>query len=359
MRPALASSPLARKAAVVLALVVAAVAFDRLTRLPAAGPLDKESRIPPAASGQAMTLGGVSADSLLGFRSGAGEGVLITAKGSPLVVDGRATPSLTWQVSRPADDGTGSAEAPNDNKVFVQLTRVAGADRPTLVLAWAGENTVQPALSIKVTHAPVRVEGHVGVGDLRRLPPTALTLGSTVVPGPAVGASFVLPDGGVLRVAFAGLPNNTARGLVIDVGDSGDNAGRLSVRSVSVADLTGDGGQDRPVFVACAAPAGGVVWRTLWSGGRPTGRDCKDNAMWMTDLKITQGQIAAQLTGSAYVASDQPAVSRWWTWVQGNLVASGLFVALVGGLLAWAQREFRTPKGSAPAAAAAPPPAPP
>jgi hypothetical protein len=359
VRPALASSPLLRKVAVVMALVVAAVAFDRSTRLPTAGPLGKDARIPPAASGQALTLGGVSADSLLGFRTGAGEGVLITARGSPLVVDGRPTPSLTWQVSRPDDSGAGNAGETNDNKVFVQLTRVAAGDRPTLILAWAGENTVQPALSIKVTDAPVRVEGHIGVGDLRKLPPTALTLGSTVVPGPAIGTSFVVPDGGVLRVAFAGLPNNTARGLVIDVGDSGDNAGRLSVQSVSVADLTGDGGQDRPVFVACAAPEGRIVWRTLWSGGRPAGRDCEDDAMWMTDLKITQGQIAAQLTGSAYVASDQPAVSRWWTWVQGNLVASGLFAALVAGLLAWAQREFRAPKAPAPAAAPAPPAAPP
>jgi hypothetical protein len=348
------NAPLVRKIAVVLALLLAAVAFDRLTRLPTAGPIGEDKRGRPAESGQALTLSGASSANLLDFQTGAGEGVQVVARGAPLKVDGSgAASSLSWQVSRPGGDTPG-----DDNKVDVQLTRVAAGDRPTLILAWAGENPVQPVLSVRVADAPVRVAGHVLFGDLRRLPPTALTLGGTVVPGPAIATGFVVPVGGELRLAFPAFPGETQKGLTIGVG-GGDlfTANRLPVRAVSVAELSGAGGEGRPLFVACAAAEGRILWRTLWSGGRPAGRDCaNDTALAITELDISKGQIKTELAGSAYVTTDQPTVSRWWTWAQGNLVASGLFGLCVAGLLAWARREFLAPKPApSPAAPASPP----
>ncbi len=349
------NAPLVRKVAVVLALVAAAVAFDRLTRLPTAGPIGNDKRSRPAESGQALTLTGAASGNLIDFQTGAGEGVQVVAKGSPLKVDGvqgAAATFLSWQVSRPADDA-----APNDDKVDVKVSRVAPGDRPTLVLAWAGENPIQPVLSIRVAGASVRVDGHLLFGDLRRLPPTALTLGTTVVPGPAIATGFVVPAGGELRLAFPVLPDGTLKGLTIAVGDGGlFAANRLPVQSVSVAELNGDGGEGRPLFVACAAQEGRILWRTLWSGGRPAGRDCADDhALAITDLDISRGEIKAGLTGSAYLASDQPTVSRWWTWAQGNLVASGLFGLFIAGLLAWARREFLAPKAASPGSPASTP----
>ncbi len=353
-------APLLRKVAVVVAIVLAAIAFDRLTRLPTAGPIGDNVRSRPAGSGQALTLGATAGADLLDFQTGAGDGVQVVAKGSPLTVDAPGmenpgagapvtAPSLSWQVSRPPDDGP----VADDSKVDVQLTRVADGNRPTLILAWAGENPNQPVLSIRVADAPVRIAGHLIFGDARRLPPTALTLGNSVVPGPAISTSFVMPVGGELRLAFPVFPDGTLKGLTIDVGGGGlFVANRLSVQRVSVAELTGDGGLGRPGFVACAAPAGQVLWRTLWSAGRPSGNDCaKDGALAVTDLDITSGKITAGLTGSAYVDTDQPAVSRWLAWVQGNMVLSALFASCIAGLLAWARREFTTPKAaSAPAA---------
>lgn len=317
---------LVRRGLIALAIVVSALAIDRLTHLPLAAPLfDRRTWTVPV--GHRLELAGVRGPELMQIETAAGDGIRLSAEQVRLEGNGQPTTrTLDWLVSR-------LKTGPGDGKVHVEITS-AVPDRTAHFSIQRSGATTRPELLIEDNDAPLLIRAGLIFGDDRTLPPTALLVDRKPV-AQSLAFSFVVVPGGSLSLTFPTYADGTPKGLSIDVGAQDRIGPRLWLgRAAIVAD-----GTVRPRLSACAAPPGTQLWSALLRASaavRP--QDCAaDHTLAATALEIGKDTLTLSLAGSAYLFdADQPTTARWWQWIRDNPILGSLvglaFTTLVGAM---------------------------
>lgn len=315
---------LLRRGAVAIAIIVAALAVDRLTHLPLAAPLfDRRTWTVPV--GHRLEFAGVRGPELMQVETAAGDGVRLSAERVRLD-GGPAARTLDWVVSR-LDAG------PGDGKVHVEIAAAAPGRAARFAVRRSGATT-RPELLIDGADVPLLVRAGLVFGDDRTLPPTALLVDGRPA-AQSLAFSFVILPGGSLSLTFPTYADGTPKGLTVDLGTEERMGPRLWLRQAGiVADDT-----TRPRLAACAAPPGAQLWPVLLrTSAAIEARDCTaDRMLAATALDIGKDTLTLSLAGSAYlVDADQPTTARWWQWIRDNPILGSLvglaFTALVGAM---------------------------